>query len=225
MDFVSGEIYFRSQLSTHFQSEFDEKLCVLDDFLEADANSDLQISQSRAVLNRLRNIRHLNSTVNELTITHDSLTLQQYFEAAGKYALDQIRQSNMRTTAEIAQLQESVDAQVMRHVLEYFSILKKDMNLSRERLDEHSIECNRKKHQAKRLRDIQIFAKHLQIETQGAVSFDLIPTGNPQWTRCGKAVKDNLNKSRLNRYVPYCSRSDSVVSNHLTRCRELIILD
>lgn len=198
-EFVSGEIYFRAKLSAGSQLDFHKKLKSLDDFLQSDSNSEPKGSQSRAVLERLKKTRKLNSTVYDLVVAHEAVTLQQYFAAACDTAKNEAASSAAKITDETIQLQESTDTKIMQHLLQYFSILKEEVNSTRERLVRHSVECNRKKHQAKRLRDIQIFANHLQIETHGGVTIESISLGNPQWLRCGKAVKDNLSDSRLRR--------------------------
>lgn len=200
MAFVSGEIYYQAKLSKCLDLCLEENLKSLHTFLGSDVDSRIQKSQSRTALDRLKSIRRLNSTVYDKALAHDSITLQHYFDATCRSALHEATYHGGRMTAEVAQLQESADTKLMQCILQYFSILKDEMNSTRERLDEHSVNCCRKRHQAKRLRDIQIFSRHLEIETQGAVSCDLIPCGTSQWTRCGKAIKDNLSISRLQRY-------------------------
>ena len=198
MEFVSGEICYQAKLSRGLDS--DEKLRPLFTFLESDLDSKIQKTQSRIALDRLKNLRRLNSTFYDAAIAHDSTTLQQYFDVLCRSALHEATYHGRRMTVEVAQLQESIDTELMERVLQYFSILKDELNTTCERLDEHSVNCTRKKHHAKRLRDIQIFSKHLEVETQGIVTCDLIPAGSSQWTRCGKAIKDNLCIPRLQRY-------------------------
>jgi hypothetical protein len=198
-EFVSGETFFRSKLSTCCKLGIDPQLKPLNDFLELDSSRGHQQSQSRITLERLKNIKHLNSTFYDLSVAHDSIILQQYLESTCKCALNEAISSGQKVTEGMRQLQESNDSKFMERVLEYFAILKDEMNSTRNSLNVSSIECNHKKQQAKRLRDMQIYARHLSIETQGAVSFEAIPIGSPQWKRCRKAVKDNLNMTRLRR--------------------------
>ena len=201
MEFVSGEIYYQAKLSRGLELGSDEKLRPLFTFLESDVDTKTQKTQSRVALDRLKNLRRLNSTFYDAAIAHDSTTLQQYFDVLCRSALHETTYHSQSMTLGVAQLQESIDTQLMERVLQYFSILKDELNATCERLDEHSVNCTRKKHQAKRLRDIQIFSRHLEIETQGIVTCDLIPAGSSQWARCGKAIKDNLCIPRLQRYT------------------------
>ena len=77
MEFVSGEIYYQAKLSRGLDS--DEKLRPLFTFLESDLDSKIQKTQSRIALDRLKNLRRLNSTFYDAAIAHDSTTLQQYY--------------------------------------------------------------------------------------------------------------------------------------------------
>lgn len=199
LEFVSGETFFRSKSSTCCNLGLDPKFKPLNDFLESDSSRSHQKSQSRITLERLKSIRHLNSTFYDLSVAHDAIIIQQYLDSTCKCALNEAISSGQKITEETRQLQESNDSKFMERALEYFAILKEEMNSTRSSLNVSSIECNHKKQQAKRLRDMQIYSRHLSIETQGAVSFEAIPIGSPQWKRCRKAVKDNLNMSRLRR--------------------------
>lgn len=198
-EFVSGETFFRSKSLTCCNLGLDQKLKPLNDFLELDSNRSHQQSQSRVTLERLKNIRHLNSTYYDLSVAHDSVIIQQYLDSSCKCALNEAISSGQKITEEMRQLQESSDSKFMERVLEHFAILKEEMNSTRYNLNLSLIDCNHKKQQAKRLRDMQIYSRHLSIETQGAVSFETIFIGSPQWKRCKKAVKDNINMSRLRR--------------------------
>lgn len=199
LEFVSGETFFRSKPSACCKLGLDPKLKSLNDFLELDSSKSHQKSQGRINLERLKKIIQLNSNFYDLSIAHDSVIIDQYLDSSCKCALNEATSSRQKIEEEMRRLQESTDSKVMVRVLEYFAILKEEMNSTRNSLKISSIECNQKKHQAKRLRDIQIFSRHLSIETQGAVSFETIPLGSIQWKRCQKAVKDNLHTSRLRR--------------------------
>ena len=167
------------------------------EFLGADSDSQLQRSLSRQTLKNLRNIRKLDSTVNGLSNSHGSCVMQQLLDSSCDRVQKEVNCSGERLAEEIRNLAGALDAKLMGRTLEYLSMCKNEMGCFREKLTENSVECNRRKHEAKRLRDLHIFSKHLEIETQGCVSFSIVATDSSQWERCRKAVQENVSSPRM----------------------------
>lgn len=201
---VSGEIFCRSKSPSESPLRLDSRLKELDEFLGADSNSKLQRSLRRQTLEKLRNIRMINATVHQLSHKHDSSVMHQLLDSSCNRVLKEVNLTCSKQAEEIRNLVGAVDAKLMGMALEYFSILREETDSTREKLNENSIECNRRKHEAKRLRDLQIFSKHLESETQGCISFNAVACESSHWKRCGKAVQENVSSSGMLRYIkPY----------------------
>ena len=147
----------------------------------------------------LRRVRILNAGICEPSLAQDSLTLQLFLQSFRNGALDEAKLSSLKMVEEIRFLQKSVDENLMASVLDYFAILQDEMNATREKLILYSADCSRRKREAKRLRDVIIFSRHIKIETQGAVTLTSIQTDTSQWARCQEAVAENLNISGMER--------------------------
>ncbi len=91
------------------------------------------------------------------------------------------------------ELQRLFDSNVMQLVLQYYAILKSEIDATRDNLE---IERNDKQiliRQAALLRDIRLYACHLTIESRGSLNISLLPPDSQQYSRCVKAVTDNVN--------------------------------
>lgn len=141
----------------------------------------------------LRRVRIFNSGVCEPSVAQDSLTLQLFLQSFRNCALDEAQLSSLKMMEDIRFLQISMDENLMASVLDYFSVLQHEMNATREKAILNSADCSRRKREAKRLRDVIIFSRHMQIETQGAVTLTSIQTDTSKWARCQEAVAENLN--------------------------------
>ena len=186
-EYVSGELFFRSaQQRTTFlknvtdKHEKEKELSNLLSFLQFDANTALQLSQSKKFLDSLKNIRRLNKAAYDAAVTHDVDHLVAFLEAACQVARDDARYTLGKTHEELIHHQQTADAQIMHLVLQYFAILRDELNSTRERLDKDAVEFHIMKQQAKRLRDVQIFSRHLRMETQGKVCLEVIDVDSPQ---------------------------------------------
>jgi hypothetical protein len=147
----------------------------------------------------LRRVRIFNSGVCEPSLAQDSLNLQLFLQSFRNGTLDEAKLSSLKMVEQIRSLQKSMDENLMASILDYFAILQDEMNATREKLISNSADCSRRKREAKRLRDVIIFSRHVQIETQGAVTFTSIQTDNSQWARCQEAVAENLNTPGMER--------------------------
>ena len=194
---ISGEIFYRSKSLSESSLRLDSKLRELDEFLGADNSSQSQRSLSKHTSKILRNIRKVDTTVYDLSNNHDSCVMHQLLDSSCDRVQKEVHRSGERLAEEIRNLAGTIDAQLMGRTLEYLSMCKEEMGCIREKLNENSIECNRRKHEAKRLRDLHIFSKHLEIETQGCVSFSAVALDSSQWERCGKAVQENVSSPRM----------------------------
>ena len=186
-EYVSGELFFRSarQRTTLLKhvTDQDKGLATLLGFLSIDGNTALQLSQSKKFLDSLKNIRRLNKAAYDAAVAHDLDHLGAFLETACQVARDEARYALGKTHAEVVHHQQAADALIMHLVLQYFAILRDELNSTRERLDKDAVEFHIMKQQAKRLRDVQIFSRHLRMETQGKVCLEVIDMDSPQ-VRC-----------------------------------------
>jgi hypothetical protein len=196
VDHISGEIFF-SLMKSDFQLEFENEINPLNTFLKSDVNSEDQKVHNSQTLVNIQNIRHMNSILYDSGNNLDSDTLEQLINSASQNALYEAYSLASKTTEDMTQLQKMSDVQTMQFLLSYCSILKDEMNFNSELLDKDTVANNLRKLQAKKLRDIQIFSRHLKVETQGKVFLNMIAPESTQWKRCGKAVRENLSLPRL----------------------------
>jgi virulence-associated protein VapD len=196
VDHVSGEIFF-SLMKSDFQLEFENEINPLNTFLKSDVNSEDQKVHNNKTLVNLKNIRYMNSLIYDSGNNLDSDTLEQLIISATQNALFEANSLSSKTVEDMVQFQKISDVQTMQLLLLYCSTLKDEMNLNIELLDRDTKANNLRKLQAKKLRDIQIFSRHLKVETQGKVYLNMIASESTQWKRCGKAVKENVSISRL----------------------------
>ena len=167
--------------------------------LKSDKCSDTQKSLNEMALVDLRRVRFINSRICEPSADQNSLILQRFLQSFRSSALDEAKFSSFKIIEDISHLQKTVDGMLMDDVLDYFSILKSEMNSNLKKLSLDSADCGRRKRQAKRLRNIVIFSRYIHIETQGAVTLTSIEPDSSQWARCQKAVAENLNISGMER--------------------------
>ena len=166
-------------------------------FLKYDANTKHQSSQNKKLFDSLKSVRRLNKSYYESLIQHDVIVIKRLIESACENALDKASLSSRKAIDEAVQFQLSSDARMMQLVLEYFSILKDEMHATRSRLEFDQVEGQRQKQQAKRLRDVKIFARHLGMETQGKVFLNLLDPNSSQAKRCSTAIRENMNRTLL----------------------------
>ena len=195
-EFVSGEIYFRSkpQSLKFFENTL---LLGLHNFLYCDADKKLQLIQGKRFLDSLRNIRDLHSAIYDKIVHIDNQSLACFIEASCREKVEYFEALLKRAMDDVSRLQYTADAKLMELVLQYFAILKDELNTTRERLHSSFSDGIFLKQQAKKLRDIQIFGKHLNIETKGNVTLEVLDIDSLQYKRCAKAIRENLKESKL----------------------------
>lgn len=116
----------------------------------------------------LRRVRFLNSRICEPSADQNSLILQRFLQSFRNNAFDDAQFSSFKMIEDANLLQKIVDAKLMDDVLDYFSILRSEMNSILKKLSLDSADCGRRKRRAKRLRNVNIYSRYIQIETQGA---------------------------------------------------------
>ena len=197
----SNSNYFSMKPKSSFRcrSSSGDKRKQLNCPLKSDKCRDTQNSLIEMALADLRRVRFINFRICEPSTDQNSLILQRFLQSFRNSALDEAKSSSFKMIEDIKLLQKTVDDKLMDDVLDYFSILRREMNSNLKKLSLNSADCGRRKRQAKRLRNVIIFSRNIQIETQGAVTLTSIEPDSSQWARCQKAVAENLNISGMER--------------------------
>lgn len=184
-------------MKSDFQLEFENEINPLNTFLKSDVNNEDQKVHNSKTLVNLKKIRYMNSLIYDSGNNLDSDTLEQLIISATQSIFSEANSLSSKTVEDMVQFQKISDVRTMQLLLMYCSTLKDEMNLNIELSDRDTKANNLRKLQAKKLRDIQIFSRHLKVETQGKVYLNMIASESTQWKRCCKAVKENLSPSRL----------------------------
>lgn len=144
-------------------------------------------------------------TRSAITITLETYLLKlRYRIQAIQKALELQRRKN---TAEVKLMQVRVnerlisyhrhcEAEMMRLILQYNAIIQRELKDSKRMLGDEYEEKLLQRKQVKILRDIRLFANHLMMESRGKISFAMLNADSQQFSRCIKAVLDNVNAAR-----------------------------
>lgn len=97
-----------------------------------------------------RRVRLINSRICEPSTDQNSLVLQRFLQSFRNSALDEAKSSSFKMIEDVTLLQKIVDDNLMDDVLDYMSILRREMNSNLKKLSLNSADCGRRKRQAKR---------------------------------------------------------------------------
>lgn len=195
LELISGELFLRQQgvLSdgaTPLQTQVDDEFWA---FLDLDyANYTTNLKKDFLIA---RNIGKRSLTAYELKIEHDVKALALAIEKLKDKVLSAVSSCNCQVGYALERLQADFDTVMMNLVLEYYSILQNEISLTRSRLSDEQREKVVALKQLNVLRNTQLYAAHLKLETRNRCCYTILRQDSPQFQRCGKAVLDNLAQS------------------------------
>ena len=89
-------------------------------------------------------------------------------------------------------LMDEFDDQAAKFALWYFSTLERERVIYRRRLGEEVTSCDSLQQHLKASLRLNIFAIHLESETDRQVLLKRLPSSHPQYIRCRRAASENL---------------------------------
>jgi hypothetical protein len=187
---MSGELYYHAtDYGNHYKKLHKDISDEFWKFLKVESHSEL-ISQSCISF----------KLIGEQTRVQLELKMNRYVNGISESIslfktkiLSRVTTENSILTMKLISLQELFDANVMQLVLDYYAILKSELDVTREQLAIERLDQQVLIKQAAVLRDIRLFTCHLMVETQGAIGLSLLTADSQQFARCVKAVTDNIN--------------------------------
>lgn len=187
---TSGELFYHaSDFGTGGKALYKDVVKEFWDFLEMDSHNAV-IARS---LNKYQKIaKHLMRGY-ELKIQTRETEIVTLVKSTQAIILSQIKMLNSVTVAKLSQYQRLFESSMMQLVLDYFTILKSEVDACKGKNSTDALEQEILMKQAVVLRDIRLFACHLLVESRGQLSLSMLGIDTPQFTRCVKAVTDNVN--------------------------------
>ena len=164
----SGELFYRAgcaekSLAEGSSEEFRE-------FLASDSNGEVQAERFAYQLGSLKKIKGLATANFEHAASLEKELCTKGLESIINSHISVMKCKHARITAALDRLQTSHDASMMTLTLQYFDILKKELEENRKVLYSAAREAELLKRQAKVLHDINLFALYLHYETKRKIS-------------------------------------------------------
>lgn len=128
---------------------------------------------------------HINDIHNIVHSTNDNI-------------ITEIKLENEKLKIKIDNLLHHYECHTMQCILQYYNIIKKELDSSRIRLLYDRLEKQILIKQAEILYQLRLFSSHLIIETKGKIFFSITSYDSQQYIRCVKAIKDNVNIEKIN---------------------------
>jgi len=187
----SGELFYRSQsgdASSWLLTKLGPKLReFLDDGLDEQAIKDRylvrseELKESEALCSRCRKGRAKG--LREKIIEANTLC---------KTYLARARLTNEETVNTMIDLMNEFDSHIAKYALWYYSTLERERSIFGRRLEEELSSCNSLTQHLKSSLRFNIFAIHLESETDRQVLLKRLPASHPQHIRCRRAASENL---------------------------------
>ena len=158
----------------------------------------------------------------------DVLATEKAIGRSKHKVMNEIRLKSQLYSIRVLDEQKFHDSKFLRLVLEYHSILNREMNLSKSRLTTERVQKEILLRQEALVRDLRFFACNLSVETKGKVNLTLLHQDSPQFERCVKAVLDNINTKVLSdknldskniKILNVMKLQNTFLSNKLQVCR------
>lgn len=193
MEVTSGEILFRAcNMGEAGRSACPEVTEEFWQYLEANQLSS-NVSDDIVLTNKA-----IASSVETylLKLTHKIKSARKSIELTKQKILTEVAVQNLNVKISLLESQRRFEAKAMQLVLRYYTILHNELRSSKKMLSKEKSEKGVLFKQAKILRDVRMFASHIIVESRGKISFSMLPPDSQQFSRCVKAVIDNVNAHR-----------------------------
>eukprot|EP01031_Cornospumella_fuschlensis_P028288 gene28288-34156_t len=158
---------------------------------------DVKAADANSQLEALQQLRQRIDETHAAAKTHIQGSVMKRIDILRQLLADQLRNEADHIKQQLTLKQKAFDAQALKSVLSYTSIMRDDMRSSKSQLEQERRDKEALKKQAKVCRDLLIFAHHLQLESRSTLSLTCLPPSSPQYVRCVKAVHDNLSAQQI----------------------------
>ncbi len=162
------------------------------DFLAIDLNKDKLEDQYRE---QLESLEDLEKRVRK-NLTHAAKLEKKNVEESIHMAIDAqvhaLECERTRLFGAMDRLQQSSDANAAQVVIQYFNLMKTELEENRKLLYAAALEAEMLKKQARVRRDVMMFSHYLKYETKDRVKVMSLESESSQFKRCRKAVNDSL---------------------------------
>lgn len=177
------------------------------DLLPSDSNISHQLRQfldihgREQVMRREKTLKStllLRPTIQEF-LSHKARHLSEhsipFITALQQCIVSELEKETSYTSALIHENAKQFEAKALESTLQYFFVLKQEIDSASQQLQSERCEKDALKRQAKVARDIMLFNQHLRMESRKRIEISLLHHESAQFQRCVRAVHDNLNDS------------------------------
>jgi hypothetical protein len=194
-DVTSGELLYRINNLHHV------------DLLPTDGATSTQLrqfldtngkEQARRRENQLSLTLSLHPNITELHVRklkHVSEKSIPWIQAHKQSIISEVEKEVSYTSTLLHENAKQFEAKALESTLQYFSVLKQEIESAFQQLESERMEKESLKRQAKVARDIMLFNQHLRMESRNRIELTLLHPESAQFQRCVRAVHDNLNES------------------------------
>ena len=216
MDHTSGEILFHSKNLGEIGRKIYGDENIHEEFWRfIELKHNLEQGNENADREKTNMIGCKTINIYKLKLSHQSKMAWNFCDLKKKDILFRIDRLNNIFINELTSLQKMFDSRFMQLVLQYYVILRHEMEESRKQLFFERQDKNLAIQHALVLKEIQIFACHIKQESKSAVVLSTLGTETPQFERCAKAVKDNLPSDSFCRVFNVFKLTNSFLSKSL----------
>ncbi len=147
----------------------------------------------------LQQLKRMNRKRFEHQQCHDMSLMVESLSLSIQEQILKVKAVHQRLSTELRSQQRNSDQHLMSLVLQYNTLLQQELLQLRDDYLQTALEAQLMRRQAFALREIQIFAHHVNYETKTKVVINSLDESSSQFKRCAKAVKDNIS-SNLEKY-------------------------
>ncbi len=202
---TSGELFYHASRFEHSNKpaykDISEEFWA---FLRIDSHT----KWSQHNINDLRKIGEQTCKILKMKLQNEFEGPTRLIDSFKTSLISKISLENSLVSNQLSNMLSEYESQVMQLVLDYFAILKSEVDLNRTKLETNKQDQLVLVNQASVLRDIRLFACHLAVESRGQLGLSMLPLESQQFVRCVKAVVDNVNVSCCNPEI--CSSVDDL---------------
>lgn len=165
----------------------------LRDFL--DIRSREQVARREQQRSSLRSAIATMRDAHQRKVDHIAFVRDNMLRAHQAAILASAKQEAQRVLSLIEQNVQRFEARALNSMMQYFLVLKQEIESVANQLDTERSEKESLKRQAKVARDILLFNCHLRMESRGKIELSLLHQESAQFQRCVRAVQDNMQSS------------------------------
>jgi hypothetical protein len=155
-------------------------------------------SSSSSASIKLSSLIKINYEIYIMKLKHHINDIQNIVHSTNDNIITEIKLENEKLKIKIDDLLHHYESHTMQCILQYYNIIKKELDSSRIRLLYDRLEKQILIKQAEILYQLRLFSSHLIIETKGKIFFSITSYDSQQYIRCVKAIKDNVNIEKIN---------------------------